>query len=84
MTHPGDPGSPFLSDRTAVADYPLARRVTDALDIRAHDKLDQMLPAGNLSIFAALGLEEMELGAVSAEPWSSPLSRARCALERWR
>ena len=59
----------FLSDLTAAVDYPLARQVLQALDIPvpADDELDQVLPAGDLSIFADLGLEEMELGAVAAD-----------------
>ena len=65
----GDNVSLFLSDLTAAADYPLARQVLDALDIPvpSDDDLDQVLPAGDLSIFADLGLEEMELGAVAAD-----------------
>ena len=59
----------FLSDLTAAVDYPLARQVLDALDIPvpSDDELDQVLPAGDLSIFADLGLDEMELGAISAD-----------------
>jgi putative tRNA adenosine deaminase-associated protein len=59
----------FLSDLTAAVDYPLARQVLDFLDIPvpSDDELDQVLPAGDLSIFADLGLEEMELGAVAAD-----------------
>jgi len=59
----------FLSDLTAAVDYPLARQMLDTLDIPvpADDELDQVLPAGDLSIFADLGLDEMELGAVSAD-----------------
>jgi len=59
----------FLSDVTAAVDYPLARQVLEALDIPvpSDDDLDQVLPAGDLSIFADLGLDEMELGAVSAD-----------------
>ena len=65
----GDDVSMFLSDLTAAVDYPLARQVLDALDIPvpSEDDLDQVLPAGDLSIFADLGLDEMELGAVSAD-----------------
>ena len=65
----GEDVSLFLSDLTAAVDYPLARQVLEALDIPipADDELDQVLPAGDLSIFADLGLEEMELGAVSAD-----------------
>jgi putative tRNA adenosine deaminase-associated protein len=65
----GEEVSLFLSDLTAAADYPLARQVLKALDIPipAGDELDQVLPAGDMSIFADLGLEEMELGAVAAD-----------------
>ena len=65
----GEDVSLFLSDLTAAVDYPLARQVLDALDIPvpSDDELDQVLPAGDLSIFADLGLDEMELGAISAD-----------------
>jgi len=60
--------SVFLSDLTAAAEWPLARQVLDYLDIPAPDdeQLDQVLPAGDLSIFADLGVDEMELGALAA------------------
>jgi putative tRNA adenosine deaminase-associated protein len=59
----------FLSDLTAAVDYPLARQVLEALEIPvpADDELDQVLPAGDMSIFADLGLDEMDLGAMSAD-----------------
>src|SRR5271170_640514 len=65
----GEDVSLFLSDLTAAVDYPLARQVLEALDIPvpSDDELDQVLPAGDLSIFADLGLDEMELGAVAAD-----------------
>jgi putative tRNA adenosine deaminase-associated protein len=65
----GEDVSLFLSDLTAAVDYPLARQVLEALGIPvpSDDDLDQVLPAGDLSIFADLGLEEMELGAVAAD-----------------
>jgi len=65
----GEDVSLFLSDLTAAVDYPLARQVLDALEIPvpSDDELDQVLPAGDLSIFADLGLDEMELGAISAD-----------------
>jgi putative tRNA adenosine deaminase-associated protein len=65
----GEDVSLFLSDLTAAVDYPLARQVLEFLDIPvpSDDELDQVLPAGDLSIFADLGLEEMELGAVAAD-----------------
>jgi len=66
----GDDVSLFLSDLTAAPDYPLARQVLQALDIPVpsdDEELDQVLPAGDMSIFADLGLDEMELGAISAD-----------------
>jgi putative tRNA adenosine deaminase-associated protein len=61
--------SVFLSDLTASVDWPLARQVLDYLDIPVpHDEdLDQVLPAGDLSIFADLGVDEMELGALAGD-----------------
>ena len=65
----GEDVSLFLSDLTAAVDYPLARQVLETLGIPvpSDDELDQVLPAGDLSIFADLGLDEMELGAVAAD-----------------
>lgn len=61
--------SVFLSDVTAAVDWPLARQVLDHLGIPLPDdeELDQVLPAGDLSIFADLGVDEMELGALSGD-----------------
>jgi putative tRNA adenosine deaminase-associated protein len=61
--------SVFLSDVTAAVDWPLARQVLDYLGIPLPDdeELDQVLPAGDLSIFADLGVDEMELGALSGD-----------------
>src|ERR1700734_3447436 len=61
--------SVFLSDVTASVDWTLARQVFDYLDIDLPDdeELDQVLPAGDLSIFADLGVDEMELGALSGD-----------------
>ena len=66
----GEDVSLFLSDLTAAVDYPLARQVLEALDIPVpadDDELDQVLPAGDMSIFADLGLDEMELGTISSD-----------------
>src|SRR6266568_3111721 len=66
----GEEESLFLSDLTAAVDYPLARQILEALDIPVPadgEELDQVLPAGDMSIFADLGLDEMELGAISAD-----------------
>jgi putative tRNA adenosine deaminase-associated protein len=60
----------FLSDVTAAAYWPLARQVLGYLDIPVPDQeddIDQVLPAGDLSIFADLGVDEMELGAISGD-----------------
>jgi putative tRNA adenosine deaminase-associated protein len=60
----------FLSDVTASVEWPLARQVLEYLDIDVpddDDDLDQVLPVGDMSIFADLGLDEMELGAISGD-----------------
>ncbi|HEU5416860.1 MAG TPA: tRNA adenosine deaminase-associated protein [Streptosporangiaceae bacterium] len=61
--------SVFLSDLTASVDWPLAEQVLDYLDIPVpeDEDLDQVLPAGDMSIFADLGVDEMELGALSGD-----------------
>jgi putative tRNA adenosine deaminase-associated protein len=65
----GSQVSVFLSDVTAAVDWPLAQQVLDHLGIPLPDdeELDQVLPAGDLSIFADLGVDEMELGALSGD-----------------
>lgn len=59
----------FLSDVTASLDWPLAVQVVEylELDVPEDEDLDQVLPAGDMSIFADLGLDEMELGALSGD-----------------
>jgi putative tRNA adenosine deaminase-associated protein len=61
--------SVFLSDLTASVDWLLAEQVLDYLDIPVpeDEDLDQVLPAGDMSIFADLGVDEMELGALSGD-----------------
>jgi putative tRNA adenosine deaminase-associated protein len=65
----GSQVSVFLSDVTASVDWPLARQVLDHLDLPVplDEDLDQVLPAGDLSIFADLGVDEMELGALAGD-----------------
>jgi putative tRNA adenosine deaminase-associated protein len=65
----GGQESVFLSDLTAAVDWPLARQVLEYLDIPipGEDDLDQVLPAGDMSIFADLGVDEMDLGALSGD-----------------
>jgi putative tRNA adenosine deaminase-associated protein len=59
----------FLSDVTAAVDWPLAAQALKFLDIPVpeDEDLDQVLPAGDLSIFADLGLEEWELCAIAGD-----------------
>jgi putative tRNA adenosine deaminase-associated protein len=63
----GGQASVFLSDLTAAVDWPLARQVMAHLDLAVpeDEDLDQVLPAGDLSIFADLGLDEMDLGMIA-------------------
>ncbi|MDL4773412.1 MULTISPECIES: tRNA adenosine deaminase-associated protein [Thermomonosporaceae] len=65
----GDEVMVFLSDVTASVDWPLAGQVLDYLDIPIpeDEELDQVLPVGDMSIFSDLGLDEMELGAISGD-----------------
>jgi putative tRNA adenosine deaminase-associated protein len=65
----GNHVSVFLSDVTASVDWPLARQVLDHLDIPVpeDEDLDQVLPVGDMSIFADLGVDEMEIGALSGD-----------------
>ena len=82
----GEEESLFLSDLTAAVEYPLARQVLEALDIPvpADDELDQVLPAGDMSIFTDLGLDEMELGAISADLDLYPEDAVALMAERLR
>ena len=59
----------FVSDLTASVDWPLAAEVLEYLDIEVpyDEDLDQVLPAGDLSILADLGVDEMELCALSGD-----------------
>lgn len=61
--------SVFLSDLTAAVDWPLARQVLShlELDLPGDEDLDQVLPAGDMSIFADLGLDEMDLGMIAGD-----------------
>jgi len=61
--------SVFLSDLTASVDWPLARQALEYLDIPVpyDEDLDQVLPAGDLSILSDLGVDEMELCALSGD-----------------
>jgi putative tRNA adenosine deaminase-associated protein len=59
----------LLSDVTAAVAWDLAAQVLAALevDVPADDERDEVWPAGDLGIFADLGLDEMELGAILSD-----------------
>lgn len=59
----------LLSDVTAAVAWELADQVVERLDIDVpgDDDLEEVWPAGDLGVFADLGLDEMELGAVLAD-----------------
>lgn len=59
----------LLSDVTAAVAWDLARQVVAHLAIGApaDDDMEEVWPAGDLSIFADLGVDEMELGALLAD-----------------
>ncbi len=65
----GDDVRLLLSDVTAAAAWDLARQVVDRLElpVPAEEEIEDVWPAGDLSIFADLGLEEMELGALLSD-----------------
>jgi putative tRNA adenosine deaminase-associated protein len=54
----------LLSDITAADEWPLAREVLDFLGLPepVDEDFDDVVPAGDLRLFADLGLPEMELG----------------------
>ena len=59
----------LLSDVTAAVAWDLAAQVCDHLGIDrpGDDDLEDVWPAGDLSIFGDLGLDEMELGALLSD-----------------
>jgi putative tRNA adenosine deaminase-associated protein len=59
----------LLSDVTAAVAWDLARQVVGHLGIQppGDDDLENVWPAGDMSIFTDLGLDEMELGGVLAD-----------------
>lgn len=54
----------LISDVTAATEWPLARQVVDELDIPLVDDDDEVVPAGDLTIVADLGMTAMDLGAL--------------------
>jgi len=59
----------LLSDVTAADEWPLARAVLERLGLPepSDDDFDEIVPAGDLSIFADLGLPEMELSLLLSD-----------------
>lgn len=59
----------LLSDVTAAAVDPLARQVCDrlAVDVPDDDEMDDVWPVGELDLFADLGMDAMEVGALLAD-----------------
>lgn len=59
----------LLSDVTAAVAWDLARQVVGQLGLQTpdDDELADVWPAGDLSMFTDLGLDEMELGGVLAD-----------------
>ena len=62
----GDEVRMMLSDVSAAVAWDLARQVTDRLGIDAPDdvEVEDIWPAGDIGIFADLGLNELELGVL--------------------
>jgi putative tRNA adenosine deaminase-associated protein len=54
----------LLSDATAAIEWPLARQVLDELQVAVPEDDEHVAPAGDLAIFADLGMDAMELGAM--------------------
>lgn len=59
----------LLSDVTACVAWDLAAQVVDELGLErpSEDDLDEIWPAGDLSIFSDLGMDEMELGMLLSD-----------------
>jgi putative tRNA adenosine deaminase-associated protein len=59
----------LLSDVTAAVAWDLAAQVCEVLGVQVpgDDDIDDVWPAGDLTIFTDLGMDEMELGAVLAD-----------------
>jgi putative tRNA adenosine deaminase-associated protein len=59
----------LLSDVTAAVAWDLAAQVLDFLDVDppGEGDLDDVWPVGDLGVFADIGLDEMELGAILSD-----------------
>jgi putative tRNA adenosine deaminase-associated protein len=65
----GDGVRLLLSDVTAADEWPFARQVLDRLGLPepSDEDFDDIVPAGDLAMFADLGLPEMELGLLLSD-----------------
>ena len=65
----GDNTQVLLSDVTAAVAWDLARQVVTYLSIQTpgDEDLEEIWPAGDMSIFSDLGVDEMELGALLSD-----------------
>lgn len=54
----------LLSDVTAATDWPMARDVIERLGLPLPDEDDRVQPAGDLTMFADLGVDPMALAAI--------------------
>ncbi len=54
----------FISDVTCAIDYEVAAEFLDLADLDQPEEDDEPLPAGDLDIFADLGLHSMELSTI--------------------
>lgn len=66
----GDAVRMLVSDVTASVAWDLAKQIVDRLEIAPpaeEEDVEEVWPAGDLSIFDDLGMDEMELGAVLAD-----------------
>ena len=54
----------FISDITCAIDYEVAAEFLDLADLDQPEEEDEPLPAGDLDIFADLGLQSMELSTI--------------------
>jgi putative tRNA adenosine deaminase-associated protein len=63
----GDDVRLMISDATAAGDWPVAREALDLVDEPQPDDDEAAAPAGDLDIFADLGIDSMELVAVCSD-----------------
>jgi putative tRNA adenosine deaminase-associated protein len=63
----GDDVRLMISDATAAGDWPVAREALDLVDEPQPEDDEAAAPAGDLDIFADLGIDSMELVAVCSD-----------------